>query len=171
MGDLFCSGEGVFWSSVCVLCSIINLFSQSSVWMYDKGQENRLSSVSISISSTAKTPHLSVPTFYNFIVAACSLLLYLWRLEMNFRKQVFSLPDEYVVINFHMVPDKLFFHFISIVVDCFLKSCTDKFAFLSLREWIGNPLVTAKGKVIVYHPNVEGRVRKQVLQIYLKLSS
>ena len=48
MGDLFCGGEGVFWSSVCVLCGIVNLFSQSGVWMYNKGQENRSASVRIS---------------------------------------------------------------------------------------------------------------------------
>lgn len=58
MGDLFCSAEDVFWSSVCVLCDIINLFSQSHVWMCNKGQENRSASVSISISSTSKTPRL-----------------------------------------------------------------------------------------------------------------
>lgn len=139
--------------------------------MYNKGEENRSASVSIAISNIAKTPHLLVPTLYNFLVAACSLFLCLWRSEMNFRKQVFSLPDGYVVINFHMVPDKRFFHFVSIVADCFLKSCTGKSAFLSLGEWIGNLLVTAKGKLIVYLPNIEGRVRKQVLQIYLKLPS
>lgn len=146
MGDLFCGGEGVFWCSVCVLRGIINLFSQSYVWIYNKGQENRSASVTISISNVAKTPHLSAPSFYNFLVAACSLFLYLWRSEMNFRKQVFSLPDKYVIISFHMVPDRHFFHFVSIVVDCLLKSCTGKSAFLSLGEWIGNPLVTVKGK-------------------------
>lgn len=53
---------------------------------------------------------------------------------MNFRKQVFSLPDEYVIFNFHTVPGKCLFHFFSIVVGCFLKSCTGKSAFLSLGE-------------------------------------
>lgn len=59
-----------------------------------------------------------------------------------------------------MVPDKRRLHFISVVVDCFLKSCTGKSAFMSLRERIEPPLVTAKGKLITYLHHVEGRVRK-----------
>lgn len=65
-------GEGVFWFSLCVLHVIINLFSLSHLWMDNKGEENRSASVSISISNAAKTPHLSDPTFYNFLVASCS---------------------------------------------------------------------------------------------------
>jgi len=58
---------------------------------------------------------------------------------MNFRKQVFSLPEEYVVVNFHMVPDKFFFHFISIVVHCFLKSVWVSLHFCPLGNELKPP--------------------------------
>lgn len=64
-------GEGVFWSSLCVLHAIINQFSQSHVRMDNKGQENRSASGSISISNAVKAPHLSDPTFCNFLPVAC----------------------------------------------------------------------------------------------------
>lgn len=45
--------------------------------------------------------------------------------------------------------------FINITTDCFLKSCTAKSGFLSFREWIKTPLLTAKWKWIA--SSTEGR--------------
>lgn len=70
------------------------------------------------------------------------------------------MSDEYVG-NFHMVPDKCLFHFMSIVTGSFLKSCIGRFPFLQ-----GNDLETPSysyGKINSAPSNVRGRLRKQDL--------
>lgn len=45
------------------------------------------------------------------------------------------MSDEYVVNNFHMVPDKCLFHFISVVVSNFLKRCISSLHFCRGMTW------------------------------------
>lgn len=132
MDDLFFCGEGVFQSSVSHVALLICFPSHTYECIIKDGKIGQRQPVS---PFPILLKHLTCQFLhYNFLVVACSLFLYLWRSEMNFRKQVFSFPDEYIIVNFHMVPDKHFFHFFSIVVDCLLKSCVGTSAFLSLGE-------------------------------------
>lgn len=128
MGDLFCSAEDIFWSSVSYVALLICFPSHMYECVIKARKIGQHQSVSLS-AVLLKTARLSVPVFHDFLVAVYSLFLYLWGSEMNFRKQVISLPGKYVVTNFHMVSGKCFFHFISIVDDCFVRN------FCPLGNW------------------------------------
>lgn len=107
----------VFWSSVSYVSSLICFASHTYEWIIKarKIGQHQWASLSPVLLKYLTCQILRFSTFLLLLV--CSLSIFEGQ-----RRQVFSLSDEYVVINFHMVPDKCLFHFISIAVGSFLKS-------------------------------------------------